>query len=172
MTKPFEGVRVIDFTQVYAGPFASYQLALHGADVVKVERPGGEEFRFSAHAPEWSARSMGPMWVATNANKRNVALDLKKPEAIAIVKRLVKDADIVMENFRPGVMDRLGIGYEALIEINPTLIYCAISGFGQDGPEKNTPAYDGRIQATSGIMSITGQAETGPTRAGFAVCDY
>ncbi len=171
MTKPFEGVRVIDFTQVYAGPFASYQLALHGADVVKVERPGGEEFRFSAHAPEWSARSMGPMWVATNANKRNVALDLKKPEAIAIVKRLVKDADIVMENFRPGVMDRLGIGYEALIEINPTLIYCAISGFGQDGPEKNTPAYDGRIQATSGIMSITGQAETGPTRAGFAVCD-
>ncbi|MBG06085.1 MAG: CoA transferase [Rhodospirillaceae bacterium] len=171
MTKPFEGVRVIDFTQVYAGPFASYQLALHGADVVKVERPGGEEFRFSAHAPEWSERSMGPMWLAVNANKRNIALDLKKPEAVEIVKRLVKDADIVMENYRPGVMDRLGIGYDALTEVNPTLIYCAISGFGQEGPEKNTPAYDGRIQATSGIMSITGHAETGPTRAGFAVCD-
>ena len=171
MTKPFEGVRVIDFTQVYAGPFASYQLALHGADVVKVERPGGEEFRFSAHAPEWSERLMGPMWLAVNANKRNIALDLKKPEAVEIVKRLVKDADIVMENYRPGVMDRLGIGYDALTKVNPTLIYCAISGFGQEGPEKNTPAYDGRIQATSGIMSITGHAETGPTRAGFAVCD-
>ena len=79
MTKAFEGVRVIDFTQVYAGPFASYQLALHGADVIKVERPGGEEFRFSAHAPEWSERAMGPMWVAVNANKRNITLDLKQP---------------------------------------------------------------------------------------------
>lgn len=171
MTKPFEGVRVIDFTQVYAGPFASYQLALLGADVIKIERPGGEEFRFSAHAPEWSAKALGPMWVAANANKRNVTLDLKKPLAVDIVKRLVRDADIVMENYRPGVMERLGVGYEALSEINPQLIYCAISGFGQDGPEHNTPAYDGRIQATSGIMSITGHPETGPTRAGFAVCD-
>ena len=171
MTQPFEGVRVIDFTQVIAGPFASYQLALLGADVIKIERPGGEEFRFSAHTPEWSAKSLGPMWIAVNANKRNMTLDLKKPEAVEIVKRLVRDADIVMENYRPGVMDRLGVGYEALSEVNPSLIYCAISGFGQEGPEKNTPAYDGRIQATSGIMSITGHVEAGPTRAGFAVCD-
>ena len=111
------------------------------------------------------------MWISVNANKRNMTLDLKKPEAVEIVKRLVRDADIVMENYRPGVMDRLGVGYEALSEVNPSLVYCAISGFGQDGPEKNTPAYDGRIQATSGIMSITGHLEAGPTRAGFAVCD-
>ena len=171
MTQPFEGVRVIDFTQVFAGPFASYQLALLGADVVKIERPGGEEFRFSATAPDWSAKALGPMWVAANANKRMMTLDLKKPAAVEIAHRLVRDADIVMENYRPGVMDRLGLGYEALKEINPGLIYCAISGFGQEGPEKNTPAYDGRIQATSGIMSITGHSESGPTRAGFAVCD-
>jgi crotonobetainyl-CoA:carnitine CoA-transferase CaiB-like acyl-CoA transferase len=139
MTQPFEGVRMIDFTQVIAGPFASYQLALLGADVIKIERPGGEEFRLSAHTPEWSAKSLGPMWIAVNANKRNMTLDLKKPEAVEIVKRLVRDADIVMENYRPGVMDRLGVGYEALSEVNPSLIYCAISGFGQEGPEKNTP---------------------------------
>ena len=114
---------------------------------------------------------MAPGWLAINANKRNIALDLKDPKALEIVKRLVKNADVVTENFRPGVMERLGIGYEALSAINPQLIYCAVSGFGQNGPERNTPSYDGRIQAVSGIMSITGHEGTGPTRAGFAVCD-
>ncbi|MEM9358851.1 MAG: CoA transferase [Pseudomonadota bacterium] len=171
MTKPFEGVRVLDFTQVFAGPFGTYQLALLGADVIKVERKGGENMRFSPGSKEWADRAMAPTWCAVNANKRNIELDLKDPKAIEIVKRLAEKADIVAENFRPGVMDRLGIGYEALSEINPKLIYCAVSGFGQEGPWKNTPSYDGRIQATSGIMSITGHEDSVPTRAGFAVCD-
>ena len=171
MTKPFAGVRVLDFTQVFAGPFGTFQLALLGADVIKVERPGGEEMRNGPLSKEWSDRGMAPGWLAINANKRNIALDLKNPQAIKIVKRLAGKADIVTENFRPGVMDRLGVGYEALSMINPGLIYCAVSGFGQNGPERNTPSYDGRIQAVSGIMSITGHEGTGPTRAGFAVCD-
>lgn len=171
MSKPFDGIRVLDFTQVFAGPFASYQLSLLGADVIKVERLGGEDFRRSVPNEEWVGKSMSPGWMAINANKRDVSFDLKNPKAVEIIKRLARNADVVMENFRPGVMDRLGIGYEALSAVNPKLIYCALSGFGQSGPEKNTPAYDGKIQAVSGIMSITGHEEMGPTRAGFAVCD-
>lgn len=171
MTRPFEGIRILDFTQVFAGPFASYQLSLMGADVIKVERPGGEDFRRSVPNPEWEGKSMSPGWMAINANKRDIALNLKNPKAVEVVKRLVEDADVVMENFRPDVMDRLGIGCEAFSAINPRVIYCALSGFGQSGPEKNTPAYDGKIQAVSGIMSITSHEEMGPTRAGFAVCD-
>ena len=171
MSKAFDGIRILDFTQVIAGPFASFQLSLLGADVIKVERPGGEDMRNAAPNPGWVGKTMSPAWMAVNANKRDITLDLKSPNAVDIVKRLAKGADVVMENFRPGVMDRLGIGYEALSAINPLVIYCAVSGFGQSGPEKNTPAYDGKIQAVSGIMSVTGHEEMGPTRAGFAVCD-
>ena len=171
MTKPFAGVRVLDFTQVFAGPFGSYQLALLGADVIKIERPGGDDMRRSPLSKEWAARNMATGWMGINANKRTLALDLTKPKSIEIVQRLAAKTDVVMENFRPGVMDKLGIGYAALSAINPTLIYCAISGFGQNGPERTTAAYDGKIQAMSGIMSVTGHPESGPTRAGFAVCD-
>ena len=171
MNKPFSGIRVLDFTQVFAGPFGTFQLALLGADVIKVERPGGEEMRTGPLSKEWSDRGMAPGWLSINSNKRNIALDLKKSESVKIVKRLVAMTDIVTENFRPGVMDRLGIGYDGLAQIKSDLIYCAVSGFGQNGPERNTPSYDGRIQAVSGIMSITGHEGTGPTRAGFAVCD-
>ena len=171
MTKPFEGIRVLDFTQVFAGPFATFQLGLLGADIIKVERKGGENMRFSPGSKEWADRAYAPTWAAVNGNKRNIALDLKDRQAQEIVKRLAAKADIVAENFRPGVMDRLGLGYEALSEINPRLIYCGVSGFGMEGPYKNTPSYDGRIQATSGIMSITGHEDSVPTRAGFAVCD-
>ena len=171
MSQPFTGVRVLDFTQVFAGPFGSYQLALFGADVIKIERPGGDDMRYGPPNKEWSDRGLGTGWMAINSNKRNIALDLTKPEAIAIVKRLAETADVVMENFRPGVMDKLGIGYEALSKVNPRIIYAAVSGFGQNGPERTTGAYDGKIQAMSGLMSITGSAESGPTRAGFAVCD-
>jgi crotonobetainyl-CoA:carnitine CoA-transferase CaiB-like acyl-CoA transferase len=171
MSKPFTGVRVLDFTQVFAGPFGSYQLALFGADVVKIERPGGDDMRYGPPNKEWSDRGLGTGWMAINSNKRNIALDLTKPDAIAIVNRLAETADVVMENFRPGVMDKLGIGYEALSKVNPRIIYAAVSGFGQNGPERTTGAYDGKIQAMSGLMSITGSAESGPTRAGFAVCD-
>src|SRR5215475_1574460 len=129
--KPFAGVRILDFTQVFAGPFGCYQLALLGADVIKVERPGGEDMRRSPLNKLWAARNMATAWMAINSNKRNIALDLTKPKSVEIVHRLSAKADVVMENFRPGIMDRMGIGYEALSGINPRLIYCAVSGFGQ-----------------------------------------
>lgn len=171
MTKPFEGVKILDFTQVFAGPFSSFQLALLGADVIKVERPEGEDSRFTPLSKEWADMGMAPSWMAVNANKRNLTLDLKNPAAVEIVRKLVLDADVVMENFRPGVMDRLGIGYDDLSKINPRLIYCGVSGFGREGPQKNAPSYDGKIQALSGVMSVTGHEGDGPLRAGFAVCD-
>src|SRR6267154_3660129 len=130
MSKPFTGVKILDFTRVLAAP-----------------------------------------WVSVNAGKRSITLDLKKPKALEVIRRLVKEADVVMENFRPGVMDNLGIGYETLRTINPKLIYCAVSGFGQVGPERATAAFDGMIQAMSGLMSITGFPANGPTRVGFAGAD-
>jgi crotonobetainyl-CoA:carnitine CoA-transferase CaiB-like acyl-CoA transferase len=170
-TRPFANVRVLDFTQVLAGPYGSYQLALLGADVIKVERREGEDMRRTPLSREWAEHGMAPSWLAINGNKRSLTLDLQKPAAIEIVNRLTAQADVVMENFRPGVMDRLGIGYQALRAINPKLIYCTISGFGATGPYRNEAGYDGKIQALSGIMSLTGHKEMGPTRAGFAVCD-
>lgn len=171
MTRPFANVRILDFTQVLAGPYGSYQLALLGADVIKVERREGEDMRRTPLSREWADRGMAPSWLAINGNKRSLTLDLQKPAAIEIINRLAAKADVVMENFRPGVMDRLGIGYQALSEKNPRLIYCCISGFGSTGPYRNEAGYDGKIQALSGIMSLTGHKEMGPTRAGFAVCD-
>ena len=171
MTRPFANLRVLDFTQVLAGPYGSYQLALLGADVVKVERREGEDMRRTPLSREWAERGMAPAWLAINGNKRSLTLDLQQPAAIDIVNRLAAKADVVMENFRPGVMDRLGIGYDALRAINPKLIYCTISGFGATGPYRNEAGYDGKIQALSGIMALTGHKEMGPTRAGFAVCD-
>ncbi len=171
MSRPFTGVRILDFTQVLAGPYGSYQLALLGADVIKVERTEGEDMRRTPLSREWAERGMAPSWLAINGNKKSLTLDFRKPAAVKIIRELAAKADVVMENFRGGVMDRLGIGYKGLSEINPKLIYCAISGFGQTGPYSNEQGYDGKIQALSGIMSITGHPEMGPTRAGFAVCD-
>jgi crotonobetainyl-CoA:carnitine CoA-transferase CaiB-like acyl-CoA transferase len=169
--QPFAGVRILDFTQVFAGPFASYQLALLGADVVKVERPNGDDMRRGPPNKDWAQRNLGTGFMGINSNKRFLALDLTRPKAVEIARRLAARADVVMENFRPGVMDKLGLGYAELSKVSPGLIYCAISGFGQNGPERTTASYDGKIQAMSGIMSVTGFPETGPTRAGFAVCD-
>ena len=169
--RPFTGVRILDFTQVLAGPYASYQLALLGADVIKIERRGGEDMRRTPLSREWAERNMAPPFLAVNGNKKSLTLDLQKPAAREIVLKLAAKADVVMENFRAGVMDRLGLGYAALSAINPRLIYCAISGFGQTGPASGEAGYDGKIQAMSGIMAITGHEEMGPTRAGFAVCD-
>ncbi|HEY6981437.1 CoA transferase [Reyranella sp.] len=169
--KPFVGVKILDFTRVLAGPYASYQLALLGADVIKVEARDGDEMRFGSRANDWEKRGLAAPWVAVNAGKRSITLDLKKPKAIEIIKRLAAKADVVMENFRPGVMNKLGIGYEALKPVNPRLIYCAVSGFGQVGPAAKTAAFDGMIQAMSGLMSITGFPANGPTRVGFAGAD-
>ena len=171
MSKPFTGVKILDFTRVLAGPYGSYQLALLGADVIKVEAREGDDMRYGNRANDWEKRGLAAPWVAVNAGKRSITLDLKKPKAIEVVKRLVAKADVVMENFRPGVMDKLGIGYETLRAINPRLIYCAVSGFGQVGPDRATAAFDGMIQAMSGLMSITGFPTNGPTRVGFAGAD-
>src|ERR1044071_10315748 len=118
-----------------------------------------------------AATGLGRSFLGIHANKRSLTLDLTKPDAVAIVRRLAQGGDIVWENFRPGVMDRFGIGYEVLRGLNPKLIYCAVSGFGQNGPERGTAAFDGKLQAMSGIMSITGHEDKGPTRAGVALCD-
>ncbi len=169
--RPFAGVRILDFTRYLAGPFGTYQLALLGADVIKIEPKAGDDMRHSQLSREWAAKGLGPSFLGINSNKRSLTLDLTKPAAVEIVNELAAGADVVWENFRPGVMERFGLGWERLRAINPRLIYCAVSGFGQNGPERGTAAFDGKLQAMSGIMSITGHAETGPTRAGFALCD-
>src|SRR6266404_3019615 len=171
MSKPFAGVRILDFTRYLAGPYGTYQLALLGADVVKIESHEGDDTRNQLADRTWAERKMAPSFLAVNGNKRSITLDLRKPQAVAIVKKLAATADVVWENFRGGVMDRLGLGYQALSAVNPRLIYCAVSGFGQTGPERTTAAFDGKLQAMSGIMSITGEPAGGPMRAGFAICD-
>jgi len=171
MSKPFTGVKILDFTRVLAGPYGSYQLALLGADVIKVESRDGDDMRYGNRANDWEKRGLAAPWVAVNAGKRSITLDLKQAKAIEVINRLVPKVDVVMENFRPGVMDKLGIGYETLRAINPKLIYCAVSGFGQVGPERATAAFDGMIQAMSGLMSITGFPANFPTRVGFAGAD-
>ena len=169
--QPFAGIRILDFTRYVAGPFGTYQLALLGADVIKIEPKTGDDMRHSQLSRDWAAKGLGPSYLGINSNKRSLTLDLGKPHAVDIVKRLAERADVVRENFRPGVMQRFGLGYEALRPLNPLLIYCAVSGFGQNGPERGTAAFDGKLQAMSGIMSITGHEDKGPTRAGFALCD-
>ena len=169
---PLSGVRILDLTNVLAGPYCCYQLGLMGAEVIKVERPGsGDLARQLGADPESNRAGMGISFLAQNAGKRSVTLDMKAPEGKALLKRLVKTAHVVVENFRPGVMDRLGLGYAALKAENPEIIYCAISGFGQDGPWKDNPAYDQIVQGISGVMSITGDADSAPLRAGYPLAD-
>ena len=168
---PLAGVRVLDLTRVLAGPYASYQLALLGADVIKVESLEGDDMRYGTRANDWEKRGLAAPWVAVNGNKRSITMDLKQPRAIEAIRRMVPKVDVVMENFRPGVMDKLGIGYEELKKLNPRLIYAAVSGFGQVGPDRATAAFDGMIQAMSGLMSITGEPGRGPMRVGIAISD-
>src|SRR3989338_3685685 len=166
------GVRVLDLTNVLSGPFATLHLALLGAEVIKVENPvDGDLARKLGCLPELNEQLMGTSFLAQNANKKSVTLNLKEREAKAIFEKLVATADVVVENFRPGVMDRLGVGYEALREINPLLVYCAISGFGQTGPDAMKPAYDQIIQGLSGVMAINGDERLNPLRCGWPVCD-
>src|SRR5204863_1595111 len=146
-------------------------LALLGADVLKIESREGDDTRGQLADRTWAERKMAPSFLAVNGNKRSITLDLRRKEAVEIVKRLVVGADVVWENFRGGVMDRLGLGYEALSAVNPRLIYCAVSGFGRTGPERTTAACDGKPDAMAGNSSITGEPERGPTRAGFAIRD-
>ena len=167
-----KGVRVLDLTNVLAGPFATLHLALLGAEVIKIERPGsGDLARKLGNLPELNEQLMGTSFLAQNSNKKSVTLNTKSPEGKEIFKKLVKTADVLVENFRPGVMGRLGLDYEVLREINPQLIYCAISGFGQTGPDSLKPAYDQIIQGLSGEMAVNGDERLNPLRAGFPVGD-
>ncbi|HEY8567423.1 MAG TPA: CoA transferase [Beijerinckiaceae bacterium] len=167
-----EGIRVLDLTNVLAGPYGAYQLALLGADVIKIETPnGGDLARQLGASPELNGKLMGASFLAQNAGKRSVVLDLKTEGGRADFLALVATADVVIENFRPGVMDRLGLGPERLRAEKPDLIYCAVSGFGQTGPWRDNPAYDQIVQGLSGVMSITGTPETAPLRVGYPVCD-
>lgn len=169
---PLAGFRVLDLTNVLAGPFTCHQLAHMGAEVIKVEAVGrGDLARNLGASPNLSAIGMGVSFLAQNAGKRSIALNLKDAEGIAVFRKLVATADVLVENFRPGVMARLGIDYETLRVIRPTLIYCAISGYGQTGPWVNRPAYDQIIQGASGVMSITGNADSGPLRVGYPLAD-
>ena len=172
MSQLLDGVRVLDLTNVLAGPFCAYQLAQLGADVIKVEVPGtGDLARRLGTDPELNARGMGASFLAQNAGKRSLTLNLKTEAGRAVFLRLAATADVLVENFRPGVMRRLGLDYETLRRVKPDLIYCAVSGFGQDGPLADNPAYDQIIQGYAGVMSVTGDAESAPLRVGFPVCD-
>ncbi|MCA9728657.1 MAG: CoA transferase [Candidatus Eisenbacteria bacterium] len=166
------GIRVLDLTNVLAGPFATLHLGLLGAEVIKIENPkDGDLARKLGIVPDLNDQLMGTSFLAQNANKKSATLNMKAPEGKEIFRRLVATADVLVENFRPDVMKRLGLGYETLREINPRLIYCAISGFGQTGPDADKPAYDQIIQGLSGEMSVNGDEHTSPLRAGFPVCD-
>jgi len=171
-TKLLAGIRVLDLTNVLSGPFATLHLALLGAEVIKIENPvDGDLARKLGNVPELNERLMGTSFLAQNANKKSVTLNLKEPEAKEIFLKLAATADVAVENFRPGVMERLGLSYAVLAEANPRLIYCAISGFGQTGPDAMKPAYDQIIQGLSGIMAINGDERLNPLRCGFPVCD-
>jgi crotonobetainyl-CoA:carnitine CoA-transferase CaiB-like acyl-CoA transferase len=166
------GVRVLDLTNVLAGPFATLHLALLGAEVIKIENPkDGDLARKLGIVPRFNEQLMGTSFLAQNCNKKSLTLNMKIPEGKEIFRTLARTADVLVENFRPGVMERLGFGHEALAGLNPRLIYCAISGFGQAGPDALKPAYDQIIQGLSGVMAINGDERLNPLRAGFPVCD-
>ena len=170
--KILEGIKVLDLTNVLSGPFGALHLAQLGAEVIKVENPkDGDLARKLGILPDLNQKLMGTSFLAQNCNKLSITLNTKSAEGKALFRRLVKDADVVVENFRPGVMERLGLGYKTLAGLNPRLIYCAISGFGQTGPDALKPAYDQIIQGLSGEMAVNGDQRLHPLRAGFPVCD-
>jgi crotonobetainyl-CoA:carnitine CoA-transferase CaiB-like acyl-CoA transferase len=171
--RPFEGIRVIDVTHVLAGPFATYQLAVLGADVIKVEHPDEpDQSRGVGSDKELNRRKMGTSFQTQASNKRSITLDLQQAKDREILKKLVATADVFVENYRPGAFEALGLGYEALAVINPQLIYASFSAFGQEGPRGPQTAYDHVIQATSGIMAMTGTKEVHPVKLGSPVIDY
>jgi CoA:oxalate CoA-transferase len=169
--KPLQGFRILDVTNVLSGPFCGYQLGLLGAEIIKVEAPDGDLARQLGANAYWNQNRMGISFLAQNAGKRSIGLNLKTDNGKQIFKYLLKSSDAVIENFRPGVMDRLGLGFEACRAIKDPIIYCAISGFGQDGPLKDNPAYDQIIQGMSGVMDITGDTATPPYRVGYPIAD-
>lgn len=171
--RPFEGIRVLDITHVLAGPFAAYQLGLMGADVIKIEHPDDpDQSRSTGSDKALNDAGMGTAFLTQGSNKRSMTLDLKTEAGREVLRRLVKTADVLVENYRPGAFEALGLGYEALAAINPRLIYASFSAFGPEGPRGRQTAYDHVIQATSGIMAMTGTAEVNPVKLGSPAVDY
>jgi crotonobetainyl-CoA:carnitine CoA-transferase CaiB-like acyl-CoA transferase len=170
---PLSGVRVLECASVIAGPYSSYMLTLLGAETLKIERPGqGDWMRGQGGDAALVAAGMGSTFLSCNAGKRSVTLNLKDPRGIAIARQIAAGVDVMIENWRPGTATRLGVGFPDIKAVNPRIVYCSISGFGQDGPMSPRPAYDHIIQAVSGIMAVTGTPETAPSRTGPPLVDY
>ena len=165
-----DGVRVVDLSRVLAGPLCTQMLADHGADVIKVEPPMGDETRL--FGPPFDEGGDAAYFTALNRGKRALSLDLSKTEARTVLDRLLADADVLVENFLPGTMEKWGLGYATLAERHPRLIYCAISGFGGDGPLGGLPGYDAVLQAMCGLMSVNGSEESGTMRLGIPIVDH
>src|SRR6185436_9005357 len=170
MPGPLSGMTVVDLTHVMAGPFCTHVLGLLGAEIIKIERRGeGDVFRHYDRRPEFEA--MAPSFQAVNVGKKSITLDLKNPQAVEVVLDLVRKADILVENYRPNVLGKLGLGWEACHAANPELIYCSLSGYGQNGPLRDNPAYDHIVQAVCGVMSLTGDPAGDPAKVGFPMVD-
>lgn len=170
MSGALEGIRVVDFSHVMAGPYASHLLRLLGAEVIKIEAPGmGDAMR--NYGADRRYDGMAPAFIAVNAGKKSLVLNLKHPPALEAARRLIAKADVVLENFRPGVMARLGLDYESVRPLQPRMVYCSVSGYGQHSPRRDWPAIDNIVQATSGMMSLSGEQGDDPMRVGFPVVD-
>ena len=169
MTQPLAGIRVADFSHVMAGPFASHLLRLMGAEVIKIESKAGDQFRNYGSNRDFDG--MSPAFIAANVGKKSIALDLKDPAEKDIARRIVERSDVLLENFRPGVIGRLGFGYEEVRKTNPGIVFCSVSGYGQDSPQRDWPAIDNIVQATSGMMMLSGAEGDPPVRVGFPMVD-
>jgi CoA:oxalate CoA-transferase len=170
MKTVLEGIRVADFSHVMAGPYATHLLRLLGAEVIKVEPPGrGDAMRFYGSDRRYDG--MAPAFIAVNAGKKSVVLDLKQQHDLDAARKLIEHCDVLVENFRPGVMSRLGLDYASVRTLNPRIVYCSVSGYGQSGPRRDWPAIDNIVQATSGMMSLGGELDGPPMRVGFPVVD-
>jgi len=170
MKQVLEGIRIADFSHVMAGPYATHLLRLLGAEVIKIEAPGrGDAMRY--YGTDRRYDGLAPAFIAVNAGKKSIVLDLKKPEDLEQARALVGRCDVLVENFRPGVMKRLGLDFDAVRAVNPRIVYCSVSGYGQSGPRRDWPAIDNIVQATSGMMSLGGDPDGPPMRVGFPVVD-
>lgn len=170
MRQVLEGIRIADFSHVMAGPYATHLLRLLGAEVIKIEAPGrGDAMRY--YGADRRYDGMAPAFIAVNAGKKSIVLDLKNPDDLQQARALVGRCDVLVENFRPGVMKRLGLDFEAVRAVNPRIVYCSVSGYGQSGPRRDWPAIDNIVQATSGMMSLGGDPDGPPMRVGFPVVD-
>ena len=173
MFKPLKGIKVLDITGVLAGPYSTYQLSLLGAEIIKIESLfNGDWTRTGGKNKELNKKKMGTSFLIQNSNKKSIQIDLKSIEGKEIILKLLKYVDVFVENMRPGKAEKLGFGWNQVSVINKNIVYCSISGFGQDGPFSNRGAYDHVIQGMSGIMSTTGTLESGPTKVGSPYIDY